>query len=129
MTMPRLSSPCQSFCQGNSDTTCPIIRWPGGAHVGGGAGVHNEGGADVECPAMRDTAVVSSFPDKQGGDAGHVPLALPGALPVAARVTPSCGAVGEGQDAAVEVGGPMDPCRQGPERALADAYASTAVLC
>jgi hypothetical protein len=74
--------------------------------AGGGANVHQEGGADVGVPGHAGHVGGVELPGEQGGGAEHVPQAVPGPPAVAGGVTPAGRGVGALEDVAVEVGRP-----------------------
>jgi len=90
--------------------------------AGGGADVHQQGGADVGVTGHAGHVRCVELPGEQGGGAEHVPQAVPGPPAVTVAVPPAGRQVGALEDVAVEVGGPpVLAARAGedqPERVL-----------
>ena len=76
--------------------------------AGGGADVHQEGGADVGVPGHGRHVGGVEFPGEQGGRAEHVPQAVPGPPAVAVTVAPPGCQVGGFENGPVEVGRPQE---------------------
>jgi len=76
--------------------------------AGGGADVHQQGGADVGVPGYAGNVGGVELPGEQGGGTEYVPQAVPGppAVAVAVAVAPTGRGVGAPEDVAAEVGRP-----------------------
>ena len=100
--------------------------------AGGGADVHVERDPVVGVPGHAGHVGGVELPGEQGGDAEHVPQAVPCPGAVAVLVAPSGGQVGALQDVAVEVGGPPVLSGRGgddqPERVGAGLLLSAGLL-